>query len=211
VSSFRLQYNSSVEQLYSDFQAQLNIRVKSAEMGAKYIASLPDVGAGRGVFIPGFQALAEDLLNVSNAQVGTWLMLVTDAQRPAFEAAAAQAATRLDPSGELEQQVLSDGIRVSVPGGQGAVSGYMRAPPAPLYVAAWANAPRSVPRLENYFLFDAFSEPVRRAALQRVLVRVLDLFACMCVPRAMLTGGAAKSFTGHQPDDDHGHDLLHLR
>jgi hypothetical protein len=123
-------------------------------------------------------AFAEDLLNVSNAQVGSWLMLVTDAQRPAFEAAAAQAAAALDPSGELERQVLSDGIRVSAPGGPGAVSGYMRAPPAPLYVAAWGNAPRSVSRLNDYFLFNAFSERLRRDALQRVLVRAVKRLVC---------------------------------
>jgi hypothetical protein len=38
VHAFEMQYNSSIEQLYGDFRAQISMRVKGATMGAKYIA-----------------------------------------------------------------------------------------------------------------------------------------------------------------------------
>jgi hypothetical protein len=137
-------------------------------MGAKYIASLPDAGSGRGVYIPGFQSFAEDLLNVTRGVLSTWLTIVTDEQRPAFEAAAVETAARLEPSGALARQVAADGIRVATLDADGLLRGFERAPAAPLYTAAWAHAPRTLP-VERYFLFNPLGEPLRRAALERVL------------------------------------------
>ena len=167
--TFQLQFRATLEQLGSDFQGQLTMRVKSAEMGAKYISSLPGAGGGLGVHISGFQAFGEDLLNVSGAQVATWLQLVTDAQRPEFEAAAVVAAQLVDPSGALAAQVRAEGIRVSNGSAMGPVARFERAPPSPFYVAAWANAPRGVPRLQDYALFDVHSNPLRRVVLDTVL------------------------------------------
>jgi hypothetical protein len=137
-------------------------------MGAKYIASLPDAGGGRGVHIPGFQSFAEDLLNVTRGVLSTWLTIVTDEQRPAFEAAATEAAARLDPSGALARQVVADGIRVATLDADGLLRGFERAPAAPLYTAVWGHAPHTLP-LDQYFLFNPPGEPLRRAALERAL------------------------------------------
>ncbi len=156
-------------QLQADFQTRLNVLTKTAQMGAKYIASLPDVGGGRGAYIPGFRVLGEDLQNVSGATLSAWIMLVTDAQRPAFEAAAAEAAAQLDPSGALRAQVLAQGIRTgAISDAQLQAPAFVRAPPAPLYAAVWAYAPRSLPHAD-YFLFNPYAEPLRRAAMDRVL------------------------------------------
>ena len=140
-------------------------------MGAKYIASLPDIGIGRGVFIPGFLSFAEDLVNVTRASVVTWLPLVADADRAAFEANAVDAALVQDPSGALAAQASAYGIRARDPSSlpDAAVVSFIRAPQAPLYAAAWANAPRSIPRLNDYFLFNDYGEPLRRAAIQKVI------------------------------------------
>jgi hypothetical protein len=73
-------------------------------MGAKFISSIPLPVDGGAVNIPGFQAFGEDLINVTRASAAMWLTLVTDAQRPAFEAAALAAAARIDPSGALASQ-----------------------------------------------------------------------------------------------------------
>jgi hypothetical protein len=155
-------------QLQADVQARLDTLVKTAIMGAKYISSLPDVGGGGGVHIPGFRAFGEDLQAVSGATLSAWIMLVTDEQRPAFEAAAAEAAARLDPSGALAAQVVATGIR------QGAIGearleapAFVRAPAAPLYAAVWAYAPRSLPHAD-YFLFNPYAEPLRHAAMDAV-------------------------------------------
>ena len=127
------------------------------------------MGGGRGVHIPGFQLFGEDLQNVSGATLSAWLMLVTDAQRPAFEAAAADAAARLDSSGALQAQVLAQGIRSGVISDSRLVApNFTRVPPAPLYAAVWGYAPRTLP-LRDYFLFDPYEEPLRRAAMNKVL------------------------------------------
>jgi hypothetical protein len=115
-------------------------------MGAKYIGSLPSAGQGRGVHIPGYQSFATDLLNVSHASATEWMLLVSEAQRPAFEAAAADAAGRPDPSGALRAEVLADGIRAVAPDTPRGVvpTRFVRAPPAPLHAAVWATAPRNI-------------------------------------------------------------------
>jgi hypothetical protein len=166
--SFHLQFEASVVQLQADAQARLDTLVKTAVMGAKYISSLPDVGGGGGVNIPGFRTFGEDLQAVSGATLSAWIMLVTDEQRPAFEAAAADAAARLDPSGALAAQVAATGIR------QGAIGearleapAFVRAPAAPLYAAVWAYSPRSLPHAD-YFLFNPYAEPLRHAAMDAV-------------------------------------------
>jgi signal transduction histidine kinase len=102
----------------------------------------------------------------------TWLQLVTEPERPAFEAAAAQAAQQLDASGALAAQVREFGIRAAPadnpePTGAPQPTRFVRAPPAPLHASIWANEPRDF--TTTYFLYDAFSEPVRRDALQRVV------------------------------------------
>ena len=38
-----------------------------------------------------------------------------------------------------------------------------------MYAAVWANAPRSLARAEQFFLYDGLSDPVRRAALLKVI------------------------------------------
>jgi hypothetical protein len=167
--SFHLQLDASVAQLHADLQTKLNTMTKTALMGAKYISSLPDVGRGRGAHIPGFRVLGEDLQNVSGATLSAWIMLVTDAQRPAFEAAAAEVAAVLDPSGALQAQVLAQGIRTGViSGSRLEAPAFERAPRAPLYAAVWAYAPRSLPH-RDYYLFNPYSEPLRRAAMDVVL------------------------------------------
>jgi hypothetical protein len=143
-------------------------------MCARYVAGLPDLGVGHGVNIPGFEAFGADLLSVTRARHVTWLALVTDAQRPEFEANAAEAAARLDASGALAAQVRADGIRaVVVDARSGARTGYRRAPRAPLYAAAWAHAPHDTNgtngTLDAFFLADHLSEPLRAAALRRTL------------------------------------------
>jgi hypothetical protein len=159
-----------VVQLQADFQTRLNTLVKTAVMGAKYISSLPDVDRGLGVHIPGFQAFGEDLQNVSGATLSAWIMLVTDAQRDAFEAAAADAAARLDPSGALAAQVRATGIRTGVISASAlAAPAFTRAPRAPLYAAVWGYAPRTTPPLADYFLFNPYAEPLRRAAMDAVM------------------------------------------
>jgi hypothetical protein len=144
------------------------MQLKGAVMAAKYLSSLPSLN--NVAHIPGYQSFATDLLDVSRASsAAAWMQLVSEAQRPAFEAAAASAAARLDPSGALRARVVADGIRSIAPDTpRGTLpTRFIRAPPAPLHVAIWANAPRNTS--DAWFLFDAFSEPLRRAALQRML------------------------------------------
>lgn len=122
--SFHNKFDASAEQLQADFQTRLNTQVKAAEMGAclhpcfaahlrvltsarytsctagaKYLAGLPDVGFGLGAFVPGFVSFGEDLLAVTNASLSSWVTLVTNAERPAFERRAAETAQRIDPTG----------------------------------------------------------------------------------------------------------------
>jgi hypothetical protein len=185
-------------------------------MGAKFISSRQPPAVGGAVDIPGFQSFGEDLINVTRASAAMWLTLVTDAQRPAFEAAALAVAARTDPSGALARQVATDGIRVRRATATGAATrSYESAPLQGQYVAgtaalhprgapvlrcfwvcvcartkrtscwprsdacrrvslpaalpAWATAPRSIPRLGDLFLYDAFNEPLRRAALLKAM------------------------------------------
>jgi hypothetical protein len=149
-------------------------------MGAKFIASLPDAAASRGAGIPSFQSFAAELLNVTGARVATWLTLLTDAERPAFEAAAVETAARLDPSGALARQA-ADGIRVAAFTNNitGGVRSYVRAPPAEMYTAAWTNAPRDLPRQSDFFLFNSYAEPLRRAAMRRVIATGLPAITDM--------------------------------
>ena len=79
-------------------------------MAAKYVASLPDAGVGLGAFIPGFTSFGEDLLAVTGGSLISWNTLVTDAERPAFEARAAEAARRIDPTGAYLAEVQRRGI-----------------------------------------------------------------------------------------------------
>jgi hypothetical protein len=167
--SFHLQFDASVVQLQADFQSRLNTLVKTAVMGGRYISSLPDDGAGRGAHIPGFQAFGEDLQAVSGATLSAWIVLVTDAQRAAFEAAAVAAAARLDPSGALAALVRETGIRTgAISNSSLAAPAFTRAPPAPLYAAVWSYAPRTPPLFSDYFLFNPYAEPLRRAAMDAV-------------------------------------------
>ena len=139
-------------------------------MGAKYIAGLPDKGAGLGVYIPRFQNFADDVISVTDASAASWLTLVIDSERVAFEQRAQEAATRIDPSGEFLKEVQSRGIgqraNSSAPGGIGQ---FVRRDQAPFYVVAWANTPRNLTRGSHYFLYDAYSDTMRRAAIDRML------------------------------------------
>ena len=102
--------------------------------------------------IPGFRAFGEDLQNVSGATLSAWIMLVTDAQRPAFEAAAAETAERLDPSGALAAEVRLHGIRTgNISDSRLAAPSFTRSPTAPLYAAVWGYAPRTLPHAD-YFI-----------------------------------------------------------
>jgi hypothetical protein len=169
LNSFHLQFDASVVQLQADFQSRLNTLVKTAVMGGRYISSLPDDGAGRGARIPGFQAFGEDLQAVSGATLSAWIVLVPDAQRAAFEAAAVAAAAALDPSGALAALVRETGIRTgAISNSSLAAPAFTRAPPAPLYAAVWSYAPRTPPLFTDYFLFNPYAEPLRRAAMDAV-------------------------------------------
>jgi hypothetical protein len=152
----------------------------AAEMGAKYIATLPDAGAGQGVFVPGFQSIGEDLLKVTHASSYNWFVVVDDAQRAAFEASAVVAAQREDPSGALAAQVAALGIREAVPKGgansSGPATAFQRASPAPFYVARWSSVPRDDPGLLAARLQDLYRDPLRKArARARTAPRVNDV------------------------------------
>jgi hypothetical protein len=168
--SFRLQFEASVDQLRADFQQRLHIQVKSATMAAKYIAGLPDKGVGLGVYIPGFQTFADDVLAVTDASVASWLTLVLDEERPAFEQRAQEAASRIDPTGAFLREVQTRGIgqrgNASAAGG---INNFVRREQAPFYVVAWGNTPRNITRAEQYYLFDAYSDPLRRVTLDRMM------------------------------------------
>jgi hypothetical protein len=155
-------------------------------MCAKYISTLPDRGSGGAAFVPFFREFSDDLADITRTSALTWLQLVASTERPAFEAAAAAAAERLDASGALAAQVRQFGIRTMPPTNESDAaaaaaaalapapepSRFVRAPPAPLYAAVWAAAPRNV--TPAYFLFDALSNPTRRNALTK---RVLNTSA----------------------------------
>ena len=51
----------------------------------------------------------------------------------------------------------------------GGINYLVRRPEQPLYAAVWANAPRSLARAEQFFLYDGLSDSVRRTALLKVL------------------------------------------
>ena len=159
-----------MDQLRADFQQRLHIQVKSATMAAKYIAGLPDRGTGLGLYITGFQSFSDDVLQVTDASVATWLTLVLDEERPAFELRAQEAASRIDPTGAFLREVQTRGIgqrgNASAVGG---INNFVRRDQAPFYVAAWANTPRNITRGEQTFLFDAYSDPMRKVALDRML------------------------------------------
>lgn len=193
--SFRLQFEASVDQLRADFQQRLHIQVKSATMAAKYIAGLPDKGVGLGVYIPGFQTFADDVLAVTDASVASWLTLVLDEERPAFELRAQEAASRIDPTGAFLREVQTRGIgQRSNASAAGGINNFVRRDQAPFYVTAcvralwklqyacaltqapyslrfcrWANTPRNLTRGEQYYLFDAYSDPLRRVTLDRMM------------------------------------------
>ena len=168
--SFRMQFEASVEQLRTNFQQRLHIQIKSATMGAKYIAGLPDKGMGLGQYIPGFQSFADDVINVTDASASTWLTLVLDSERADFELRAQVAANRTDSSGAFLREVQARGIgqrgNLTASGG---ISQFVRRDQAPFYFVAWANTPRNLNRGEQYFLFDIYSDPMRRVALDRMI------------------------------------------
>jgi hypothetical protein len=145
-------------------------------MGAKFIATLPDAGAGQGIFVPGFQSIGEDLLKVTHASSYNWFVVVEDAHRAAYEASAVVAAQREDPSGALAAQVAAMGIREAVPKGAansstpGAPAGFKRASTAPFYVARWTAVPRSEPGLLATRLQDLYRDPLRKARVCYVAV-----------------------------------------
>jgi hypothetical protein len=122
------------------------------------------------VYIPGFQSFADDVLQVTDASVASWLTLVLDEERPAFELRAQEAATRIDPTGAFLREVQTRGIgqrgNVTAAGG---INSFVRRDQAPFYVAAWANTPRNLTRGEQYFLFDAYSDSLRRVTLDRMM------------------------------------------
>jgi signal transduction histidine kinase len=183
------------------------VQLASAVMCAKYISTLPDHGAGLGAYIPFFREFAEDLQSVTRASELTWLHLVTEAERPAFEAAAAQAAARLDTqdgdaSGALAAAAREFGIRAVPPAdaaaGEKALAGapprrFARAPAAALHAAVWAGAPRNA--TAAYFLYNALSDPVRRDAL----ARVLDTSAPAATEPALFTFADAPGRSGGAP------------
>jgi hypothetical protein len=155
-------------------------------MGAKYISTLPDAGAGQGIYVPGFQAIGEDLLKVTRSSSYNWFVVVDDAQRPAFEASAVAAAQREDPTGALAAQVAALGIKQALPKGAnrtssssssggggvpGAPAGFQRASAAPFYVVRWTSVPRNDPGLLAGRLQDLYRDPLRRPTLDRVLTR----------------------------------------
>ena len=138
-------------------------------MCGAYVSSRPPAEIGRGANIGPFEGFASGLNNMTRTSAFTWLQLVNETRRPAFEAAAVDAAQRLDPSGALAAQVRTFGIRAATNGAEPAQSGsFARAPPAPLHAVMWAGSPSAF-AVPAYFIFDALSEPTRREALQRVL------------------------------------------
>ena len=168
--SFHDQFNASAEQLQADFQTRLNTQELAAQMAAKYVAGLPDAGAGLGAFIPGFIAFGEDLIAVTGGSLISWNTLVTDPERPAFEARAAEAARRIDPSGAYLAEVQRRGIgQRSNASNTGGIALMARQEQRPFYAAGWATAPRTLARGEQFFLFDGLSDPLRRAAMLRVI------------------------------------------
>ena len=134
-------------------------------MGAKYISSLPDASAGQGVFVPGFQSIGADLLTVTESSSFNWLVVVLNANRAAFEAAAIPAAAAEDPSGVLAAQVAAYGIRDR----DNVTGGFKRAVTAPLYVVRWSTSPRGDPGLVANHLQNIYSDAFRQPVLARVM------------------------------------------
>ena len=126
-------------------QTQLDMKVLSAEMGAKFIATLPDASGGGGTYDPGYQAIGEDLLQITQSSSFNWLVAVADAQRSAVEASAVAAALVEDPSGKLAAGVASLGIRDF----NSSSGKFLAAPTAPLYVVRWSALPRDDPSLQK--------------------------------------------------------------
>lgn len=142
--------------MQKDMQSMLALRFQAADMCSKYVATMPDATTAPGVYVPGFPPFSEDLINITHAGTGVWVALLTDAQRPAFEAAALEAARAMDPSGALAAQVQRDGIRVRLPNNT-----YARAPRLPFYAARWNSAPRE-PSAVPVHLLDLYADPLRR-------------------------------------------------
>ena len=147
-------------------QTQLDLKVLSAEMGAEYLATLPDASGGGGTFMPGFQSIGDDLLKVTQSTSFNWLVVVADAQRAAFEASAVVAAQLEDPGGGLAAQAATDGIREY----NSSTGQFHPAARAPLYVVRWVTLPSDDPTARVNFLQNVYSDPVRRPNLERVLV-----------------------------------------
>jgi hypothetical protein len=134
-------------------------------MGAKYIATLPDASGGGGSFLPGFQAIGEDLLSITQSESLNWLVVVADEQRTAFEAAAVRAAEAEDPSGALAAQAAATGIReLNASSGQ-----FQAAAKAPLHAVRWATSPRADPTLRLNRLQNLYSDAFRGPPLERAL------------------------------------------
>ena len=145
-------------------QTQLNLKVLAVEMGAKFIATLPDASGGGGTFEPGFQAFGEDLLTITQSESLNWAVVVADEQRAAFEASAVRAAQVEDPSGALAAQATLGIRELNASTGQ-----FHAAARAPLYVVRWLTSPRSDPTLQINRLQNLYSDAFRGPPLERAL------------------------------------------
>ena len=140
-------------------------------MCARFLSTFSDPVTTRGTTRRYFDEFAVDLQNITRTSEFARLELVNETQRPAFEAAAVDAAQLLDASGALAARVRSSGIRAFAADANLSAmpppSALVLAPPAPLYAVVWNSAPQR--SKSELFLLDALSEPMRRDALQRVI------------------------------------------
>lgn len=140
-------------------------------MCARFLSTFSDPVITRGTTRRYFDEFATDLQNITRTSAFARLELVNETQRPAFEAAAVDAAQLADASGALAARVRGSGIRAFAAGTNISAmpppSAFVRAPPAPLHAAVWSVAPGSFN--SELFLYDTLSEPTRGDALRRVI------------------------------------------
>lgn len=127
----------------------------AAELGAKYIATMPPDASVDGLLIPSFQSIGADILTITNSATFGWFTVVENVNRSAFEAAAVVAAQKQDPSGALAAQA-SVGITLKTDSGA-----FFRAPTAPFYFVRGASVPVADQNLVMARLQDIYAIPTR--------------------------------------------------
>ena len=85
-------------------------------MCARFISTAPDPVVACGSHIATFIQFTSDLQNVTRTSAFARVQLVNESQRPAFEAAAVDAAQLVDASGALAARVRTSGIRAFAAG-----------------------------------------------------------------------------------------------